>query len=401
MKEFIRKKWFLKVIAILGAIVLWLYVANVGYRTDNIDEDIPLELHNIPFGYSVAKDIDAVKLKVRAPAATWENLSPDSFSAYLDLKGLEAGSYNLEVKVTSEESDVQIVEKIPKRVNVRLEETLTETLPINGEVTGSPGENFKAFTPELSVTEATVIGPQSRVAGIDKLVARVNLNGETEEIDLNAEVIALDVNGEEISDLEIDPGVVEARVSFEKETSEGSVEIDIQITGTPKDGYVEDGVTVSPEAVSVEGRADDLTNLSYIQTEPVDITGADSNVVKNVGLVVPSGITVSVSEVTVTVKIRETESTKNFDIDIRGENLGQDLNLVTLEPNKAVISAKGSPDALNSINYTAFGLKIDLTGKKAGTYDIPLSPSMVSTPDGVTVESINPGAVRVVIEKKK
>lgn len=401
MKEFLRKKWFLKVLAVLGAIVLWLYVANVGYRTDNIDGEIPLELHNIPLGYSVAKEIDAVRLKVRAPAATWENLNPDGFSAYLDLKGLEAGSYNLEVKVTSEESDVQIVEKIPKRVSVRLEETLTETFPINGDVVGEAGEDYLALTPELSVTEAIVIGPESRVANIDQLVARVKLNGETEAIVQNAEVIALDINGEEISDLEIDPRVVEARVSFEKETSEGSVEIDAQIIGTPKDGYAEDGVTVSPTTVSVEGRAEDLTNISYIQTEPVDITGVDSDVVRNVGLVVPDGVKVSVSEVTVTVIISETESTKNFDIDVRGENLGSDLSLATLKPNKAAISAKGSPDVLNDINYTAFGLKVNLTGKKAGTYDIPLSPSMVSTPDGVTVESINPGAVRVVIEKKK
>ncbi|MBF0318909.1 MAG: hypothetical protein HQL01_03765 [Nitrospirae bacterium] len=58
------------------------------------------------------------------------------------------------------------------------------------------------------------------------------------------------------------------------------------IKGAPKKGYVISDITAIPDEISVEGSRQALNKLEHIETEPVNVRGADANIEKTVRLVI-------------------------------------------------------------------------------------------------------------------
>ena len=66
------------------------------------------------------------------------------------------------------------------------------------------------------------------------------------------------------------------------------------------------GVEVSPSTVRIAGTYDMIKDIEFLNTEPIDLTGATEDYTARVALVVPEGIEVlDGNEVSVTVKIEE------------------------------------------------------------------------------------------------
>ena len=75
------------------------------------------------------------------------------------------------------------------------------------------------------------------------------------------------------------------------------------VTGQPAPGYYISNVQVNPPLVSATGLADVLGALKQIASDPVDISGQSSDVVRTVTLRPPAGVTVSPRTVQVHVFI--------------------------------------------------------------------------------------------------
>jgi len=79
--------------------------------------------------------------------------------------------------------------------------------------------------------------------------------------------------------LRIDPTYV--RVTLDESLSR-DIEIKPYVVGQPAKGYEIYKITVNPPVVVVEGPKTEMARLSILRTEPLDITGLDSDISQNI-----------------------------------------------------------------------------------------------------------------------
>ncbi|MEW5745422.1 MAG: CdaR family protein [Nitrospirota bacterium] len=86
------------------------------------------------------------------------------------------------------------------------------------------------------------------------------------------------------------------------------VPVKVPLVGTPERGYRVVSVEVKPSSVAVAGAQAELARIAVLRTEPVDITGLDSDIHQSIKLN-PGGrnIRTALSEVTVSIAIKRVE----------------------------------------------------------------------------------------------
>lgn len=93
------------------------------------------------------------------------------------------------------------------------------------------------------------------------------------------------------------------KVRFEKTVGK-TVPVKAALKGSAKKGFSIRSVEVAPNEVLVEGAESKVRNLMALDTEPLDITDADSAIIKGVKIIPDKGIRPEVDIVTVKVVIR-------------------------------------------------------------------------------------------------
>lgn len=105
--------------------------------------------------------------------------------------------------------------------------------------------------------------------------------------------------------LRIEPTYVKVTLD---ESIEKVVPVKPAIIGTPEKGYRVTTVEVKPSTVRVEGAKTELARVAVLRTEPIDITGLDSDIRQNVRLNSNGrNIRTDVAEVTLSISIKRVE----------------------------------------------------------------------------------------------
>jgi YbbR domain-containing protein len=102
----------------------------------------------------------------------------------------------------------------------------------------------------------------------------------------------------------IDP--TSAKITLDESLSK-LVPVKASVIGTPERGYSVTAIEVKPASVTVDGSKTELARVAFLRTEPLDITGLDSDITQNAHLN-PNGrnFRSKLSDVTVHITIRKT-----------------------------------------------------------------------------------------------
>lgn len=96
------------------------------------------------------------------------------------------------------------------------------------------------------------------------------------------------------------------KITFDESTSR-IVPVKAYIVGSPEHGYRIKSVDVMPLSIEIEGAKTEVGGIALLRTEPVDVTGIDSDIIQNVRLNTSGrNIRTKVSEVTVKVTVGRT-----------------------------------------------------------------------------------------------
>lgn len=221
---------------------------------------------------------------------------------------------------------------------------------------------------------------------------------------LNVEPQLYDADGNVLSLSNVTMGVSYIHTSVEVLAIK-EVPIELNVTGTPKEGYLATGVEeCSYTTVLIAGTSSALSNVTKISIpeEELDITDASGDVTKvvNIKEYLPDNIRLADSSfngrVTVTVYIEpvqeETYTLDAEDFDIINVPEGYEVELIeTEEPYELKIS--GLEAALSEVQEEMLRGTVDIAEwmaeegmeePEAGIYEIPVSFSL---PEDVTIEN--------------
>jgi YbbR domain-containing protein len=396
--------------SLVWALILGLSVWIAAVTAADPDEvrtmpsPVPLEVVGQNPGLVTSGELPSeVRITVRAPQSVWNQLtaSPDGVRAILDLSGVGAGVHRLSPQIQIEARPARVVTVNPSSFSISLEPLDTRSLTLQTALSGQPAVGYQAGELKLEPQEVVVSGPASAVSLVTRARVAVSLAGIRESIEQDYPVEVLDQNSQLIPGVAVQPATVHVSIPVIRQGGFRDMAVKVIVRGQVEAGYRLDSISVFPPVVTVYSSDADLVNRlpGVVETQPLELGGASSNLSLRVSLVLPSGISV-VGQQTVLIQAGISPVQSSFTltgqpVEINGLPDGME---VQVSPATVDVILSGPIPILDTLRPQDVLVTVDVSNLAAGSYQ--LTPTVQILASNVSVESVNPGAVEVVLQVK-
>lgn len=321
MKEFWKKSWFIRLVSLLIAVLLVIYVNSTqeGFlsqgQTDKTKQTAnKTQTIKVPLQVSVDTDKFYVvgypeKVSVTLEGSTalvTSTINTQNFRAYIDLTKKSIGQHNVKVHVNGINKQISYSVN-PRSVEVNIQRRKSTTMPIQIEYNKSAvGEGYQLGHSSVYPQQVEVTGARSEVDQIDQIIAKVVLpNGIDHTYERQVSLIAEDRKGRQLN-VVIDPAT--AKVTIPITTSKKAVKIKLKPEHEKVDKVY--SLTVKNKYVTLFGNEKDLAKIKYLEV-PVDLGSVTSTTTKTITLNLPDGIVKSnPTQIAVEVKVDNANDSK-------------------------------------------------------------------------------------------
>ena len=296
LKEFFLHNLTAKIVALLAACVLWIFVMNDQNPATESTFSVPVTVLNPPNEARVTQNAESVRVKLRAPRSILAEASANEVHAFVDLGGLEPGIHPLHVQAVIPQG-MEIVSVTPETVTFTIDPIIQKRMPLRLIRTGAPPAGLTVASIEPDTRMVTIIGPQSIVKTVTETVGTVQVpNMATGDLDIDVTLLPVNEDGESVEDVRVVPKVISAHVNFARSLSR---------KGAVASGYTLSDIRVEPSRVELAGTSAALDAVTTLSTEPIPVVGLTEQTERTVALVLPEGVTVTNKMVTVRLLIKK------------------------------------------------------------------------------------------------
>ncbi len=387
-------------LSVLLAFVVWFIAIdqeNPMIR-EEYEEPILIEVRNMGPGLQSVQDLTSrtAVLTLRAPQRALESLQVDDFSAVIDLAGLSAGSYEVEVEVTALNPDVEVIALEPRQLRVQLEPMISRFVPVEVEVMDSAAFGYDWQEPLSEPAEVEISGPRTLVTQVRSVIATVFLRNAKSQVEQVRPLIARNAQNLEVERVNVEPGTARIIVPVVQPPGRKEVVVRADVQGLPSPNYRLTGVNVEPQTVVLSGSPSALRDVpGFVETTPLDIEGATDDVRESLPLILPENVSsLQVSSVFVTVGVAPLESSLTVTRKPVVQGAGDNMRItVSLEEVEVIVS--GPLPRLELLGPEEVRVLLDLTGLLPGSHLV--EPTVV-VPEGIVEQGVIPEAIEVLIE---
>ncbi|MEI2690065.1 MAG: diadenylate cyclase CdaA [Anaerolineae bacterium] len=395
-------------LSLLLAVATWLVVAEQVNPPQTVRIDnIPLRTAGLDSNLLIVDDLPAVvSAVVQAPETIAADLSPLSLRATVNLDQLDADVHRVLVDIRPVDEQVRVVSREPGALDLELQpratRTLTaslvvpdrESLPFSYEISGTP-----TVTPAL----VTVTGPADLVDAVDRAEVSVSLRGARSTISEERTVVLRSKDGRLVTGPTIDPDEVQVTIPISQRFNTRDAAVHVVITGTVSPGYWISNINVEPKTVTLLGPPATLEQIGgFVDTVPIDVTGAAGDIVRRVPLAPPTGVSAlnerGVSEGSVEARITVVPQFSNLRLTLPVEVTGaQPTDTISKSPAFVDVLLSGPLPVLNQVNADSKLVRVvaDVTGLEPGARDV--TPTLI-VPEGLRA-TVVPSTIQIRIER--
>jgi YbbR domain-containing protein len=346
---------------------------------------------------------ESVRLTIRAPQSVWNELNadPESVRAVLDLSGIAAGEHRLVPQIQIDARPARVITVTPPSVMLTLEPLISRSLKLQTTLSGQPAVGYQSGDLGLEPHDVLVSGPESRVSLVSRLRVVVNINGIRESIDQDYPVQALDQNNAIVEGVSISPAAVHVSLPVVRQGGFRDMAVKVVVRGQVAPGYRLDSISVFPPVVTVYSSDAELVSRlpGVVETQPLELNAASSNLNLRVSLVLPTGISV-VGEQTVLIQAGISPVQSSFTLTGQAVEITglPDAMEAQISPATVDVILSGPIPLLDTLRPQDIHVTVDVSNLAVGSYQ--LTPTVQILTSNVDVESVNPGAVEVVLRPK-
>ncbi|SDF51618.1 CdaR family protein [Sporolituus thermophilus] len=287
-----------KILAVILAIILWLYVMNEQNPPIEATFTVPLEVRNVAGGLVVEDAPDTVRIKVRGPRSIIAGVMTKDLKSYIDLRGLGEGQHNVRVAAAIP-SSLNLVEVSPDKVTVRLDTSISRQVPVEVRLTGTAAAGVVVGKVTARPEQITIEGPKSAVNAVERVVAIVDLSGRQADFTVDVPLKLFSQNGKEVQGLTVYSDKVTVTATLVKGPSKKTVDVKPIIYGELASGVQLTRITTEPAKVEITGDSREIEKIDFIYTEPVNLAGINRETTREAKLQLKEGIVASQGAVTV------------------------------------------------------------------------------------------------------
>jgi YbbR domain-containing protein len=170
MKHWILQNWFLKVVSLLVATLLWAAVSN--QASSEIGLDVPLEYRNIPSQLEITGDMtNTIQVRLRGSTNVIKGITAKDVATTIDLGKMRTGEKIVALSPQNVQAPfgAEVIRVNPSTVRFTLERTVTKTVDILPTIAGQPTNGYEAGQVFVSPSTVEVEGPESRLEALSSI----------------------------------------------------------------------------------------------------------------------------------------------------------------------------------------------------------------------------------------
>ena len=393
-------------VALILALAVW--ISAVTASDPNVEKpypyNVPIEIVGQDSGLTITSSIPGtVSLVLSAPQSIWDLPlnDPNAVRAVVDLSGLGPGTYTLPVQIQIAPRPVRMVAQTPGMVTLTLEKLMVNELPVVFVARGTPATGYQTGKVTLDPDKVTVTGPVSLMERVERVQATLDINQANQTINRSVGLVALDADGSVVSGVTIVPPEVDITQEISQRFGYRNVVVKVVATGQLADGYHLTNISVFPPTVTVFSADPQIVSdlPGFIETLPLDISGAKDDIDIYLKLNLPEGVSVvgNQTEVLVRVGIAAIESSltlPNVPVEVSGLQPGL---RATVSPEEVIVIISGPVALLDRLQATDVRVIANLTEYTSGTYQV--EPEIEILIPELRAESILPETIQVIISR--
>jgi len=397
--RWIASNLLLMALAIVLALLAWVVAVEEGDPTLEVryPQAIPITRSEPPQGTVIVGDFDErAQITVRAPESILNSLKPDDFTVGVDLTNLDQGTNQVPVQVTLNKNPSRVIQVEPEYVTLEIEPEVTKTVPVRMQIVGEPALGYLMRAPIVTSRQVTVTGPSTYVTQVVEAVTEISVQDTETSIEGEFELQIQDSEGQPVPYITWMPKVTNVRIPIEPSGYYRALAVKVVFEGQIAPGYRITDISVEPPTVTVFGTPDVVAALpGFIETEPINVEGAQADVIERPALNGTSNVAVVPGQqpVEVLVSVEAIESSLTVEITPELQGLGPNLT-TTVSPETVEVILSGPLPLLETLEAKDVRIVLDLFELPLGTHQ--LDPQVV-VPEGMTAKSILPATVQVEI----
>lgn len=344
MIERLHKNTKIKIISLLSAIVLWMYVmAVVDPEDTKLYENIPITITNLneikDLGLVVDPDDNLVtSVYIKGKLSDLQKISANNIDVYGTVSNPIEGQNQLYLRASV--NDKVTTEFKSDTIVINLEKSIEEEKNITVNITGVYKDNVDKV--DLDKTKVVVSGPRSSVDSVKYVQATFDANKESVDTkSTELELKALDSEMNEVDHVTLEFNKVTAKVSYFQQKQ---VKINPIFSSNESNLVQDQDFTIIPSEINIKGKSDVINNIDSINTKIINVDELGTNN-KIVDLDIPDGI--NADKDSVTIKLINKNKTKNSTFVYSGD----DISLLNNEEDVSINDFEIPDDIIVKIQY--------------------------------------------------
>lgn len=386
-------------LSLLLAVVIWLIAMSQEnpLQTGELPEGLPVIVRGLDATLQPVQNLasQTARVTVRAPLAAWNNVGAENLAASVNLDGLGPGIHDVPLEVAVGDPRVDVLAVNPPSIRLQLDPLLVKPISVTVAIMDAPAFGYDALPPVVDPPTVTISGPASQVELVDRAVASLLLANAKSQVERTVAVQALNRQEQPVDGVTVEPVLARVVVPVEQWPGRKEVAVRINLVGQPAAGHRLSTVRAEPSTVVLQGDSGVLAAVpGFVETTPLDIEGATSDVRERLQLVLPDGVTAfDGNSVQALVSIAPIQGGSTVTVTPVIQGIGPGLE-ATVSPETVDVILSGPIPLLDALDPDDMFVILDLTGLLPGTHVV--TPRVV-LPDGIVEEGVLPETVEVVL----
>lgn len=381
MDKLLRSNWFVKLISLLIALMLYTVVAadkpsgpfgSGPGKGGGLDQQRELEHVQLHAKYNDEKYLisglpETVTVQLQGSSgAVLKAYLAHNYETYVDLTGKGPGKYTVPVQYEGFPEGLT-VNTFPSKVTVTIKKKETKTLPVQVDLLNQDevADGREVGDPIISPSQVEVTGAKDEINRIAAVEGTVDVKKANNTIERTVPLKVYDKKGD-VLDVATVPSVVNVKVPITGPSK--TVPIQIKREGSLPDGLSIQSIDLEPHDVTLFGSQKVLDSLDFVNAT-LDLGDITKDTTVKLDVSIPKGVN-KIAPKTVKAVIdvgkQSTKTLKNIPIKVIGQSDG--LNISFLDPTDAQVDVKlkGTKEALKDIQSSDIEANIDVSGLSTG-----------------------------------
>ena len=296
------------ILALAVSMAAWIFVVYNYYPMTNVKySGIPVTYTGLQTlanrGYAVTEQERVrVDVTLQQRRVDTRNISAEDISVTADVSNLATGENTVVLSVKAPDG-TSVSDTSFKTVTIDIESADSVDTEISVEYAEAPDDNAVPVVEDMSVSTATVIATEAKLAEIDRVAAVVDADDLGDRLrPLTVELAALDKDGNRVLNVVIAPETV----SFKAMAGiERTVKLNVPVKDESDDSY--ERTYTAPQTVSIKGASTVVNGTGSISSDEVNIGYLYEDTDIPLEFTLPEGIYLSGDDSDLVLKVKVTE----------------------------------------------------------------------------------------------